>query len=448
MSKLNLAQNFNTSSIHDKSELLEIEINYLQIINRVLMCKVSDGFKHYIEQTLNLLAHDLNAEIGHWYWNTNSSSNECIFESQEEWVCRNIDLKTFEIFKSQTDNITLTDTLPFFNKIQTSNSRVLTNFLNESFSRLEIPSLTLFKTAIFVPFKINGILCGFIEFFFLNTPKLDSYLYQFVDNLSETISQQMDVVKQLEEEKQQVFQLAQSTRLSSLGAMAGGIAHEINNPLTIIMGSLKLAINELSSPILEPEQKEKIIIALDKAKSHTHRISKIIKGIRAMSRDGANDQFTQTTVKDIIEDAYNLCESKIKTNNIQLTIEMENENQTFDCRQVQISQILLNLINNSMDAIGDLSDPWIHIQTKLCENDQIEFTVTDCGKGIPDQIANQLMQPFFTTKGAGRGTGLGLSISKEIVKAHSGTFFLNRNFEYTQFIIRFPLVQKFNNNFS
>jgi C4-dicarboxylate-specific signal transduction histidine kinase len=287
---------------------------------------------------------------------------------------------------------------------------------------------------------LNSKFYGILEFYSINKIKTTNSLRRFSELMSIEVTRQLDQIRSQEVEKQQVFQLAQASRLSSLGAMAGGIAHEINNPLTIIMGTIKMAIRGIESED-QTIDKKKIIDGLNRAKSHTERITKIVKGIRAMSRDGSNDPFIYSKVKDILEDTLNLCEARIKTHNIQLTFEIEDEAMLFQCRPVQISQVLLNLINNSMDAVGDLSNPWISLSATQ-KGKFIEFKVTDAGPGIPETVANQLMQPFFTTKGTGRGTGLGLSISQEIVKAHSGKFYLNREFANTQFIIIFPIEQE------
>lgn len=270
-------------------------------------------------------------------------------------------------------------------------------------------------------------------------------LSNFIENLTyfeafrSEINRQLDFCLVHERERDQVVQLAQASRLSSLGAMAGGIAHEINNPVTIIMGMLKMIIKELQSD--KPVNREKISGVLEKARQYTERISKIVKGIRALSRDGSRDPFIQSKVQDIIDNTFGLCEASIQTNSIQLSYDLEDPELVADCRPVQISQVLLNLINNSLDAIGDQKNPWIHVGVKKVNDDTIEFSVTDSGEGIPEDVAIQLMQPFFTTKGAGKGTGLGLSISQEIVKAHFGKLALDREFPNTRFYLQIPIDQ-------
>jgi len=335
---------------------------------------------------------------------------------------------------------------PFTIEVDNSKNPVFQNFFEQNLKTsksLFIPlndSFQPFKQVLIVPIGSEGKTTAIVEYYFLES-KIPS-LFKDITNLEliqVEINRQLDFCLIHERERDQVVQLAQASRLSSLGAMAGGIAHEINNPVTIIMGMLKMTIKELASD--KPLNREKVSGILEKARQYTERISKIVKGIRALSRDGSRDPFIQSKVQDIVDNTFGLCEASIQTNSIQLSYDLEDPDMVIDCRPVQISQVLLNLINNSLDAIGDKKDPWIHVSVKKFNDELIEFSVTDSGEGIPENIANQLMQPFFTTKGAGKGTGLGLSISQEIIKAHFGKFALDRDFPNTRFYLQIPIDQ-------
>ncbi|MBX9766682.1 MAG: GHKL domain-containing protein [Bdellovibrionales bacterium] len=107
------------------------------------------------------------------------------------------------------------------------------------------------------------------------------------------------------------------------------------------------------------------------------------------------------------------------------------------CNRMQISQVLLNLLYNAIDAIRELPIKWIKVETTLSA-DWIEIKVTDSGPGIPPEIRHHLMKPFFTTKPEGNGTGLGLAISEKILKAHGGSLNYNPTSEHTRFIARLP----------
>lgn len=100
---------------------------------------------------------------------------------------------------------------------------------------------------------------------------------------------------------------------------------------------------------------------------------------------------------------------------------------------MQISQVLVNVIGNAIDAIAGLSEKWIRVEV-YDKNDKVFFTITDSGKGIPLEIQEKIMHPFFTTKGVNIGTGLGLSISKSIIEEHGGFLNYNVSSPNTQFV--------------
>jgi signal transduction histidine kinase len=110
-------------------------------------------------------------------------------------------------------------------------------------------------------------------------------------------------------------------------------------------------------------------------------------------------------------------------------------------RPSQVSQVVLNLINNSADAIEGSPNPWIIVDV-VATGTSLFLSIMDSGKGIPEEIAKKIMNPFFTTKEVGKGTGLGLSIGKGIIEGHGGKLYLDRNSPHTKFIIELPLDEK------
>lgn len=123
-------------------------------------------------------------------------------------------------------------------------------------------------------------------------------------------------------------------------------------------------------------------------------------------------------------------------------IELKNEvpeGLLLKCRPVQISQVILNLLNNAYDAIQPLDERWIHIAA-FKKDQYIELQITDSGLGIPRDVAEKIMQPFYSTKDVGKGTGLGLSISSGIVRDHGGELVLDVGAKNTRFIVRFPRI--------
>lgn len=240
---------------------------------------------------------------------------------------------------------------------------------------------------------------------------------------------------QLEKEQMQA-QLFQSSRLASLGEMAGGVAHEINNPLAVIAGTSRRIRRVLQRGT---EERDKIESYLDDIDLVIDRMGKIVEGLRAFSRDGSNDGFTKIKVSSIIDGAVALCQEKFKHKNIELSVDISKHESdlTIYCNEVQIGQVIINLLNNAHDAILELSERWILISVRDV-NEKIEIVVTDSGKGIAPEIANKLMYPFFTTKPVGYGTGLGLSISRGIVENHGGMLILDTNAPNTSFVVTLP----------
>lgn len=242
---------------------------------------------------------------------------------------------------------------------------------------------------------------------------------------------------EFEQQKQIISQqavLTENAKMSALGAMAGGIAHELNNPLSIIVGKATQTKERLKKGDLP---KDKIIEAFEKIESVSGRMAKIIHGMRTFSRDATQDELRDESLKVLVDESMELCRDRLKKFDVSLEVS-DFSSLKIPCRATQISQVLLNLIANSVDAISALPERWIKIEHR-CERGFLFLTVTDSGKGIPEDIARNLMTPFFTTKEVGKGTGLGLSISKGILEKHNGSLTLNSKCPHTQFCLKLPL---------
>ena len=231
--------------------------------------------------------------------------------------------------------------------------------------------------------------------------------------------------------------LVQTSKFASLGEMAGGIAHEINNPLTIIHGNAG-AIKELAE--LPEADLALVRLLAERIEVTTMRISKIIKGLRSFARDGEADPFDSSSVAQIMNEVVDLCRERLHSQKIDFIVDVMPEGLTIECREIQIIQIVMNLMNNARDAISELPQKWIKLSVKN-SGDFVELSVTDSGQGVPSQILEKIFQPFFTTKELGKGTGLGLSISKGIVESHRGALYLDTFCGNTCFIVRLPKMQ-------
>jgi PAS domain S-box-containing protein len=252
-----------------------------------------------------------------------------------------------------------------------------------------------------------------------------------------------DITEKVEREREIEHQrqaLVHSARLASLGEMAGGIAHEINNPLGIIMGTaghLKLHMRR------QGIQDELLEEGFDRIEETVRRISSIIRGLRNFSRDASDEDFKAVRISDIVQETLELTREKVKNNNVDLQCSMDVD-AVISCQPVQISQVIMNLLINSMHAVSSLEEKWISIEAEQTTDGYLKLKITDSGKGISPEHQSKIMEPFYTTKPVGQGTGLGLSISAGIIKTHNGTLDLNAQSPNTQFVITLPIVDEEN----
>lgn len=224
--------------------------------------------------------------------------------------------------------------------------------------------------------------------------------------------------------------LTTSSKMTALGEMAGGIAHEINTPLSVIQLSGDELKDLATKKILKTSD---IFLAVNRIDKMVTRISNIIKGLRNFSRDAGSDPFSVVLVKDVLSETMILCEARLKFEGVEVRI-VGDLHQEIECRPVQISQILINLLNNSLDAVRAFEKKWIEISI-TDRGDFVGIRITDCGTGIPKDVAAKIMQPFFTTKAVGKGTGLGLSISVGLVRANGGNLVLDSDSPNTSFVL-------------
>lgn len=233
------------------------------------------------------------------------------------------------------------------------------------------------------------------------------------------------------------FQNIQSSKMAALGEMAAGVAHEINNPLTIIVGTVATLNQFMPHELKDRELFEK---NLERIQLTVRRIVKIISALKTFSRNAESDPFEEVEIKKTIEDSLALCSEKFSENKIELRVKISVEsNITILARSAQISQVLINLLSNSLDAVTELKEKWVEIDCYIHKS-TLTIKVIDSGNGIKSEFIQRIMEPFFTTKQVGKGTGLGLSISKNIIENHNGNFYYDETSPKTCFIIELPVA--------
>ena len=235
------------------------------------------------------------------------------------------------------------------------------------------------------------------------------------------------------------IRLTLSARLSALGTMAGGIAHEINNPLAVI-SALADTLHDLAET--GRATSEKILHSSSRMLHCTDRIGKIVRSLRYLARDGSRDPFDKASVPNLVSHTLDLTIERFRQNSVELRVSPIDPELWMDCREVNISQILLNLLQNAFDAAFDSAAPkWVRLEVAARE-DLVTFLVIDSGKGIRPELRARIMEPFFTTKPVGKGTGLGLSLSKQMAMEHGGRLDLGEADGHTCFSLLLPRTQK------
>ena len=215
-------------------------------------------------------------------------------------------------------------------------------------------------------------------------------------------------------------QLVQSQRIESIGTLAGGVAHEINNPINGIMNYAQLILDSLERENPAAEFAREIL-------HETQRISKIVRNLLTFSRN-EKQSHSPALISDIVSSVLSLIQTVMRHDQIALEVAIPEGLPRIKCRSQQIQQVLMNLLTNARDALnerypGYSPEKKIRVAAELIEKAGLRFirtTVEDNGAGINPEIRDRIFDPFFTTKPKETGTGLGLSISYGIVRDHGG----------------------------
>jgi signal transduction histidine kinase len=232
--------------------------------------------------------------------------------------------------------------------------------------------------------------------------------------------------------------LANSKKLAALGQLSGGIAHEINNPLTILSGRIRIVSTLHKRKQLDEERLEKEINSIVKLVS---RVESIVNTLRTFSKDDYMTDFKIIDFGSVVSEAVIVFKDLFDTKNIALFNKLEGQPYFVLGNSNLLERAVFNLIKNSYGEIKDSDHPWIEIDVEdKLDPDFLVVNLTDSGYGIPDQIADRLMEPFFTTKKVGEGTGLGLSLTQNILSMHKGKLKYNAENQNTQFQLYFPKI--------
>lgn len=268
-----------------------------------------------------------------------------------------------------------------------------------------------------VPIEMDGLSGGFV----------------FVRDITER--------KELERKKSDVdAQMRQQQKLEAIGTLAGGVAHEINNPINGIMNYAQLIQDEAGENQGISNYSQEIL-------NETKRISEIVRNLLQFSRQ-EKQSHSYASVYDIVNQTMSLIKTVIKRDQITLDVQLDENIPDIKCRSQQIQQVLMNLLTNARDALNEKypeydEDKLIRVRcVHFFEAGRrwIRLTVEDHGTGIPASVQEKIFEPFFSTKPKELGTGLGLSISHGIVKDHHGKFEIDtKQGKFSRFNVVLPV---------
>lgn len=207
--------------------------------------------------------------------------------------------------------------------------------------------------------------------------------------------------------------LVQAGKMTTLGQLSAGIAHELKQPLTGIVGFAEEALGEVEShsPLIE---------ILNIINREAGRMLKIVNGIRKFSRTSGPERET-IDINAVINDCLFLLTKRLKNHNIKLETALDENLPKVYANTSQMQQVFVNMISNAKDSMESKGSGKLTVKSKLSKNGKyIEISLKDTGCGMPKEVIERLPEPFFTTKGPDKGTGLGMSISFSIIKEHNG----------------------------
>lgn len=251
----------------------------------------------------------------------------------------------------------------------------------------------------------------------------------------EDLTQQRDAAEQARRLQERLMHVS---RLATIGEMASGIAHEVNQPLAAVANYAQAGDRLLGAP--DPDLHE-VRGALQQIATQAIRAGEIIRRLLSLARNHPPMR-VRTGVNTLLEEIAELVQADARTHDIRYCTQLADALPEVEVDRAQIQQVVLNLVHNAMEALAATEDRVreIRLTTALAQDGYVEICVGDSGPGIPEEVAARMFDPFYTTKET--GTGLGLAISRTIITAHRGTLVHRPNVPAGAcFIVRLPGVR-------
>lgn len=290
------------------------------------------------------------------------------------------------------------------------------------------------KIQYWISFIIICFLVVILILYLHSSKDLNNRLTISKDSLEQEIKE-----RQLAQEQALTHQaeLAHVARLSTMGEMASGLAHELNQPLSAINTYVQGCIRRIN---MGTDDTQAIVNALQLTAQQAERAAGIIRRLRSFVRKGESHK-TYSEINHLVNEVTNFLEVQLKDRKVTLKLELEDNLPPVLADIIQIEQVLINLVKNAIESMSDIKSPTILVSTKLYNHNLIELCVIDSGHGISEDKLKRIFNPFFTTKAS--GMGMGLSISNSIIEAHDGKLYAQNNTgQGAKFCFTLPITEK------
>ena len=236
-------------------------------------------------------------------------------------------------------------------------------------------------------------------------------------------------------------ELIQVEKMASLGKMAASVAHELNNPLAGILTYAKLLIKKIQNNLSQPVEKEKFIEKLEHIRSESMRCGNIVRNLLTFAR-GSTTNFQECNLRDIIDRALRIVNHHIELAKIKVVRQIDIKPDTISCDSDQLLQAFVALLVNAVEAMPDGGNLEISVQHLDQDTKRVIIQIKDTGIGIPEELKDRILEPFFSTKKDQNGVGLGLAVVYGIIQRHNGKIWLkSQKDQGTTFYMELPVVQ-------
>jgi len=252
------------------------------------------------------------------------------------------------------------------------------------------------------------------------------------------------VARDLTEEKMRKAEAMRAAHLAAVGELAAGVAHEVNNPINGIINYAQIVLDESEDNPVVRDILERII-------REGNRIANIVSNLLSFSRQKEKLDAEDVNLVEVVEDSVSLMNHQLQRDGIKLDVDMPVNLPPVTGHAQQLQQVFLNLLSNARYALNSRypkphPEKRIEISGRVIEKagrSMVRIEITDYGTGIPQDIADRLFEPFFSTKPEGEGTGLGLSISHGLIREHHGFLRVESVYgEYTRIVVELPLHEQ------